>query len=201
MEAARTLFLTKGYVHTTMLDIAEAAELSRRTIYLYFTSKEEITFQVIYDAFTAILESLRTIIEQHPEASGFELIKAMKGSYMDLYEHQFDQFYFTLFFDYKLSNESLSDADAKACMDVIGSIVDLFTGALEKGAADGSIVLTGEARSVAHTMMTIIHSTMQKVASRRDVIDGMFSFDGVELIEQMFDLLLNSLSPKTSPGT
>ena len=42
IEVARQLFAHKGVENTTMLDIANASEKGRRTIYTYFKNKREI---------------------------------------------------------------------------------------------------------------------------------------------------------------
>ena len=41
-EAAKELFLLKGFNSSTMEDIAKKAELSPATIYLYFKNKDEL---------------------------------------------------------------------------------------------------------------------------------------------------------------
>ena len=46
LEAAEDLFFNKGIDITTMDDIAEKAELSKGTLYLYFKSKEDIQFEL-----------------------------------------------------------------------------------------------------------------------------------------------------------
>src|SRR2546423_6117269 len=43
-QAARELFAERGYHATTLPDIAEAADVSTRTIFAYFPSKEDILF-------------------------------------------------------------------------------------------------------------------------------------------------------------
>ena len=47
IEVARQLFARKGVKNTTMLDIANASEKGRRTIYTYFKNKREIHRAVI----------------------------------------------------------------------------------------------------------------------------------------------------------
>lgn len=47
IEVARQLFARKGVENTTMLDIANASEKGRRTIYTYFKNKREIHQAVI----------------------------------------------------------------------------------------------------------------------------------------------------------
>jgi AcrR family transcriptional regulator len=44
IEAAMTLFLERGFEATTLDDIATAAEISRRSFFHYFASKEDVVF-------------------------------------------------------------------------------------------------------------------------------------------------------------
>lgn len=42
IEAAERVFATKGYAETTMADLAEAAGVTRPTVYAYFSSKDDV---------------------------------------------------------------------------------------------------------------------------------------------------------------
>ena len=42
IEAAEQVFATKGYSDTTMADLAEAAGVTRPTVYAYFSSKDDV---------------------------------------------------------------------------------------------------------------------------------------------------------------
>jgi AcrR family transcriptional regulator len=56
-EAMR-LFLERGFDETTLNDIAEAADVSRRSLFHYFTSKEEIVFSTKADFPDLLAESV-----------------------------------------------------------------------------------------------------------------------------------------------
>jgi AcrR family transcriptional regulator len=61
-RVALGLFVERGYEHTTLADIAEAANVSKRTIFAYFESKEDILFCDEPDFF----ERFRCALEQRP---------------------------------------------------------------------------------------------------------------------------------------
>ena len=47
MNAAERLFSEKGYAQTTIEDISKLSEYSRRTIYAYYGSKDDILHHII----------------------------------------------------------------------------------------------------------------------------------------------------------
>ena len=61
IDVARQLFALKGVENTTMLDIAEASEKGRRTIYTYFRNKREIHQAVIEKESEQIVSRHRAI--------------------------------------------------------------------------------------------------------------------------------------------
>jgi AcrR family transcriptional regulator len=64
-RVALELFAERGYEETTLAEIADAADISPRTIFAYFDSKEEILF---CDA-PAQVDQLRHALAQRPEDS------------------------------------------------------------------------------------------------------------------------------------
>jgi AcrR family transcriptional regulator len=61
-RVALKLFAERGFDETTVADIAEAADVSARTIFSYFDSKEEILFCEESSSF----ERLKEMLEQRP---------------------------------------------------------------------------------------------------------------------------------------
>ena len=47
LDAAETLLTTRGYVHMTVGDIAEAAGITRGALYFYFASKQDILIALV----------------------------------------------------------------------------------------------------------------------------------------------------------
>jgi len=80
LDAARKIFLDKGYQLTSMRTIAEEIDYSVGTLYLYFKEKDEI-FHALHEEgfarFIAMLQPLRHV------ADPFERLKAMGRIYME----------------------------------------------------------------------------------------------------------------------
>jgi AcrR family transcriptional regulator len=62
-RAAHELFAERGYHATTLPEIAEAADVSTRTIFAYFPSKEDILFS----NFTLMKDALAQALAERPE--------------------------------------------------------------------------------------------------------------------------------------
>jgi AcrR family transcriptional regulator len=58
VQAALRLFETKGYEHTAVRAITEAVDVSERTFFRYFASKEDLTLSFIREATQGLLEAL-----------------------------------------------------------------------------------------------------------------------------------------------
>lgn len=78
--AARDIFFEKGY-RATMDEIAERAELSKGTLYLYFRSKDELYISVILEGFHLLEDRLRRVLKR---AKGAESrVRAVYYAFID----------------------------------------------------------------------------------------------------------------------
>ena len=64
VEAARTLFLRKGYTGTTMEEIAALAGLTKRTVYNNYADKDELFTQIVEDVVALAEEFARQLHEE-----------------------------------------------------------------------------------------------------------------------------------------
>src|SRR5437868_13991976 len=71
-RAAHELFVERGYHATTLPDIAEAADVSTRTIFAYFPSKEDILFS----HFSEMRDALAQALADRPE--GKDALETMR---------------------------------------------------------------------------------------------------------------------------
>ena len=57
---AARLFAERGYEHVSVLDVAEAAEVSEQTVYNYFPTKQDLVFDLEEDLSDRLTELIRT---------------------------------------------------------------------------------------------------------------------------------------------
>lgn len=65
MEAAETLFVEKGFDTTTIEDISKASAYSRRTIYAYFESKDDILHHIIAKGLLILKDEISRAIDKN----------------------------------------------------------------------------------------------------------------------------------------
>ena len=63
LEAAKGLFFKQGFAATTMNQIAETAELSKGTLYLYFQNKEELYISLLVEGMEILNNTFTMAIE------------------------------------------------------------------------------------------------------------------------------------------
>lgn len=81
-----TLFARIGFHETTVRDIADAAEISRATLYQYFESKEEIFVELLDECGGALLAVMRRIGPLGPTVEGYENLRQWLIEWTDVYE-------------------------------------------------------------------------------------------------------------------
>lgn len=191
ISAAKNILFKKGYFKTTMADISQESGLSRRTLYLYYKSKEEILIEIVKQAFKS-LESM-VIDAASINDVGYKKLENMKNAYLDYYKSNFSEFYFTIFFDFKINTQIIESSDARECFKILSSIVDTIENCIILGIEDGSIKAKIEnTRKRAIAILNIVHGTMQKMAVRKDIINSYVSFSTQELINETFEVLFQS---------
>jgi AcrR family transcriptional regulator len=93
LDAARKIFLEKGYFQASLRNIAEEIDYSPGTIYLYFKDKDEIFHALHEEGFRRMLEKMQPL--EHV-ADPFERLKAMGLVYLDFARNNKD-FYDLMF--------------------------------------------------------------------------------------------------------
>jgi AcrR family transcriptional regulator len=80
VDAALRLFDERGFEHTTIADIAEAADIAPRTFFGYFPSKEDVVFADFPVQFETLAERLR---DRDEDETAIEALRAFIASVLE----------------------------------------------------------------------------------------------------------------------
>jgi len=87
-EKAFELFTTQGFEHTTIAQVAAAAEVGPRTLYRYFPTKEALVVTFVEAHLDASLDRLRAEPDDTPLASAlFVLVETVLATTVECAEH------------------------------------------------------------------------------------------------------------------
>ena len=74
LSAARRCFLRDGFHATSMQDLFTEAGLSSGAVYSYFASKDDMILAIAEENMRGVIETIRTVITQRPDASAGAVI-------------------------------------------------------------------------------------------------------------------------------
>jgi AcrR family transcriptional regulator len=66
LESATRLFATEPFHKVRLDDVASAAGVGKGTLYIYFSSKEDLYFSIFYEGFSALVDGLREQLSAEP---------------------------------------------------------------------------------------------------------------------------------------
>lgn len=137
LDAAQELIATEGYYGLRMDAVADAVELSKGTLYLYFENKDALCAAVatrLIDTFLPFLESALNDAE-----SGLDAIRALLYAYYDFTQDNPHHFRFA--FAWLSAGERMDDSTEtfQIYRGRVGQMLSLVAESLQRGVADGSI--------------------------------------------------------------
>ena len=126
IDAAERVFFSKGHEQSTVDDIADEAELSKGTIYLYFDSKEEILYEIVYRGHKILTMLFKEAVTS--SATGIDRVAAIGKAYTRFFSEYNGYFEAMLNYhgEHKIASEDVNP-------------MFVLTGAISSGIEDGTI--------------------------------------------------------------
>lgn len=135
IDAAEKLFFEKGLAAATMDEIAERAELSKGTIYLYYKSKEDLYLavsirglDVMHELFERALSNGQSTIQQ---------IANLGEAYYEFFKSNRNYFRMFIFFENPRLQTQVSDDMKEQCSIAERRVWDLVVRLIQRGIDEG----------------------------------------------------------------
>lgn len=181
IEVARQLFLLKGIENTTMIDIANASDNGRRTIYTYFKSKSDIYNAVVERESETHVSELRKIVALEIPATE-KLEKYLRCHFEKIREESFRHDNFTAWISLDFSR---SDKIKKAVFEKEIDIIEII---FREG------VMSGEFNSGACDRLISIFPALIQAVSRYSIEEDKQNNHSPHLdCDNFIDFILNSI--------
>ncbi len=137
IQAAITLIQQKGFENTTMDDIAQQAELSKGTLYLYFTDKTNIHFAIKKKALILLNKRLQIILQK--DYNGAKMIKEMLSELFDMVEQNKAFTQAMMLYEHHVKSDQIHSTEEQDCYILQSELMMLILRAVQVGLLDGSM--------------------------------------------------------------
>jgi len=192
---AKELILEHGVDYLTMQTLAEASELSKATLYLYFENKDAILMEILESAASDFVHFARSRIPAG--STGLQSLHALWMSYLKLFGESQDIIVLTGIKNYIDPQFPLGTGEGGSRFSsAMGEMLDLIIEVFRKGVDDGSLEKIPDPERLAYTVIliatSIIDSETRLPRPRRD--PRRISLE----IRETFEILLRGLAAEGS---
>jgi TetR/AcrR family transcriptional regulator len=136
LDAAQKVFFEKGLATATMDEIAEAAELSKGTLYLYYKSKEDMYLAVMMRGMDVLYKIYEPIVAS--EDSTIQKLVKFGVTYKDFFHSHRSFFRMFYFLQAPQFHKQVSEEMRQACSVESRRMWDLLIGLLRGGMEEGA---------------------------------------------------------------
>ncbi|MGB5266446.1 MAG: TetR/AcrR family transcriptional regulator [Polyangiales bacterium] len=137
LDAAQELIAEQGYHGMRMDGVAEAVELSKGTLYLYFENRDALCAAVAIRLLDALLPVIEGAIENTP--TGLDAVQQLLRKYHEFTRKNPHHFRFALAWLNAGQRMDDSTEEFQEYRGRVGRMLSLVVDALQRGQADGSI--------------------------------------------------------------
>ena len=191
IDAAEQVFFSQGLEQATMDDVAEKAELSKGTLYLYFRSKEDLYLAIHLRGNTILKRMFEKAVAGYDR--GIEKVRAVGQAYMEFYKKYPDYFHAMVYYESRAFDYEDADSVAVQCLEMGKATLELLIGAIEYGKRDGTIRHDIDARLTAISLWGQSTGIIQIIAMKEFILIHNHQIRADEVVDYTFDLIYHSL--------
>lgn len=191
LAAARALFVSRGYRHTTVDEIAEAAHLTKGAVYFYFRSKEALLAALLDRVETVVVGGMTERIASAGPGAADRLVAFMHGQARLGVDRAEDVLLLILMSLEFGGTGGGTEARIRAIYDRMYKAVEAI---IALGKRQGEFRADIRAREQAAIVMALHDGTFLEWYRRRQVLGG------PELVRALRTTMLAGLLPPPSPG-
>ncbi len=194
IDAAERVFFTKGRATATMDDVAEEAEFSKGTLYLYFKSKEELYLAIHLRGLGILKKMFREAVAK--EETGIDKTRAVGEAYYQFYLDQPDYFNALIYFEsLEQAMQEENPVENECIMEGINTL-NILVEAIKIGIKDGTIRPEADPVKTAHILWGYTSGLIQLLHLKGNFLREKYHLKSDEMIQYAFDFIRYGLEKK-----
>ena len=137
LRAAREVFFEAGFHRATVESVAERAEVSKGTVYLYFESKETILARLLLDGLTELVQQLERAYAAERRFAADERLRRLSLAYLHFFEDEPLYFRLLMAMDRGKFRDTVTPQIYREVLEASLEVLGLAVRAIEQGIEDG----------------------------------------------------------------
>jgi AcrR family transcriptional regulator len=166
IDAAEKVFFAKGFNNATMDDVAREAEFSKRTVYVYFRSKDQLYFEIMFRGFRLLNGLYEKAVETAPDVAGMEKLKLIGRTFIHFNECFPQHFKAIMDYENKEMDFDTRDPYIKECYEegekLLAAMKTSLKEAIEMGEARAEIDVVNASLFMWSSIMGVLSLTKGK---------------------------------------
>jgi AcrR family transcriptional regulator len=162
LNCARELILSEGVERVSMEDIARKAELSKATVYLYFSGKEVILNEICEEAARVFLERFKPYSETG--VTGLKAMKCFWRGYVELFGHSDEMLIIFQVRNYLNSWPPVVFPDGQSESPRVDTILEVMKTVIEQCKAEGVFDPDLDSDLATRLLLSMFSSIVEKVS-------------------------------------
>ena len=171
LQAAHRVFLEKGFSRATMDDVAERAELSKGTLYLYFESKETLLAHLLLEGLDSLYQYLEEAFAPDRPLTALERLRRLGWAYFRFFQQEPLYFRVLMAVNGERFRETVTPETYQEVLEASLEGLNLVVRAMEQGIAEG-LFPHCDARQAAAVMWATLNGVLDLMSHplRRDMV-------------------------------
>jgi AcrR family transcriptional regulator len=171
LRAAREVFFEDGFHQATVEAVAERAEVSKGTVYLYFESKETILAHLLLEGLHELVGELEAAYTADESLAADERLRRLGRAYFQFFQAEPRYFHFLTAMDRGRFREVVAPVVYQKALECSLEGLDWVTRAVDQGIAEGTFAPC-DTRQAAATLWATLNGALELMAHplRREMI-------------------------------
>ncbi|MBV4418384.1 TetR/AcrR family transcriptional regulator [Clostridium tyrobutyricum] len=196
IDAAEHVFFSKGYESTSMDEVAKEAEFSKRTVYVYFRSKEQIYFEIMIRGYKLLIEMIKNSFQKSHPQNAIEDLRCIFFTFFRFSEDYPEYFKAIMEYETKDSDEisGIEDESKSECYRLGEQIFGYLSRVLQKGVEEGSLYKGLESEKAALILWACTVGVFNTGEKKRDYLKNYHQVDPEKFVTESFDMIMCLIS-------